>query len=221
MFNGKKMGMSMFMLGIGAVFAFAGGNREKGNGEMTIQEHRVPAFERVNTGANADVRLHHAEESRVVISADSNLHEFIEIRHDPKHNAVEIRTRGRENFPRFTVDVYCPLLTGIGLAGTATIECIDPLNVETLSADMAGSGAVTLRGSAEHVEISLVGDGTFDGQEFKAARIDAHVVGDGKMTVWTDALTVNVVGNATVNYRGNPILDIAGTGNGRFVKVGD
>jgi hypothetical protein len=221
MFNWKKMGTSMLMLGIGTAFAFAGGRREKGSGELTTQEYRVPGFERVHTGANADVRIHHAEEPRVVVSADSNLHEFIEIRYDLKQNAVEIRTRGREDFPRFTVDVYCPSLTGIGLAGTASIECVDPVSVETLSANMAGSGAITLRGSAEHVEISLVGGGTIDGKEFKTARISAHVVGDGKMTVWTDALTVNVAGNATVSYRGNPTLDIAGAGNGHFVRIGD
>jgi hypothetical protein len=156
-----------------------------------------------------------------VVSADSNLHEFIEIRHDSKHNAVEIRAQGREKFPRFTVDVYCPSLTGIGLAGTASIECVDPVSVEALNLDMAGSGSITLRGKAERVEINLVGDGTVDGKEFKIAKIDAHVVGDGKMTVWTDALTVNVVGNATVSYRGSPILDIAGAGNGRFVRIGD
>ena len=139
MLNWKKMGTSILMLGIGTVFAFAGGRREKGNGEVTTQEHRVPAFERVHAGSNADVRIHRAEESRVVVGADSNLHEFIEIRHDPKHKAVEIRTTGREDFPRFTVDVYCPSLTGIGLVGAASIECADPLSAETLSADLAGS----------------------------------------------------------------------------------
>ncbi|MDR1211624.1 MAG: DUF2807 domain-containing protein [Spirochaetaceae bacterium] len=222
MIDWKKMVISIVMLGIGTAFAFARGRPEKGNGEMTSREHRVPAFERVHAGSNVDVRIYRAEEARVVVSADSNLHEFIEIRHDSKHNAVEIRTPGREkNFPRFTVDVYCPSLTGIGLAGTASIECADPVITETLNADMAGSGAIILRGNAERVEINLVGDGTIDGKEFKTARIDAHVVGDGKMTVWTDALTVNVVGNATVSYRGNPVLDIVGVGNGRFVRTGD
>jgi hypothetical protein len=221
MFDWKMMGTSILMLSIGVAFAFAGGRREKGNGELTTREHRVPGFERVHAGTNADVRLHHAEEARVVVSADSNLHEFIEIRHDPKHNAIEIRARGRENFPRFTVDVYCPSLTGIGLAGSASIEYVDPVNVETLNVDMAGSGVITLRGNAKRVEINLVGDGTVDAEEFRTAQIDAHVVGDGKMTVRTDALTVNVVGNATVNYRGNPVLDIAGAGNGRFVRIGD
>jgi hypothetical protein len=222
MFNWKKMGASIVMLGFGTVFAFAGGKREKGSGEIITQEHRVPAFERVHAGSNADVRIHFTEESRVVVSADSNLHEFIEIRHDPKHKAVEIRTPGREkNFPRFTVDVYCPSLTGIGLAGAASIECADPLSVETLNADMAGSGIITLRGSADRIEINQVGDGTIDGKEFKTAHVSAHVVGDGKMIVWTDTLTVTVVGNATVSYRGSPVLDITGAGNGRFVRIGD
>jgi hypothetical protein len=221
MFDWKMMGVSILMLGIGAAFAFAGGRREKGSGELTTQEYRVPPFERVHVGANADLRIHRAEESRVVVRADSNLHEFIEIRRDQKHNAVEIRAQGREKFPRFTVDVYCPSLTGIGLAGTASIECVDPVNAETLNLDMAGSGSITLRGNAERVEINLVGDGTVDGKDFRIAKVDARVVGDGKMTVWTDALTVNVVGNATISYRGNPALDIIGVGNGHFVRIGD
>jgi hypothetical protein len=221
MFDWKMMGISILILGIGTVFAFAGSRREKGEGELTTREHRVPPFERVHAGSNMDLRLHHAEEPRIVISADSSLHKFIKIRHKPKDNAVEIRTPGRENFPRFTVDVYCPSLTGIGLAGTASVECADPLSVEIFSADMAGSGSITLRGNADRFEINLVGDGTLDGKEFKTAQISAHVVGDGKMTVWTDALTVNMVGNATVNYRGNPVLDINGAGSGRFVRIGD
>ena len=221
MLNRKMMGTSILMLGIGAVFAFAGGKREKGNREITIQEHRVPAFERVHARSNADMRIHHAEESRVVVSADSNLHEFIEVRHDPKHKAVEIRTPGREDFPHFTVDVYCPSLTGIGVAGSGSVECADPVSAETLSVDMAGSGTITLRGNADRIEINQVGDGTIDGKEFKTATVSAHVVGDGKMIVWTDTLAVTVVGNATVSYRGSPVLDISGAGNGRFVRIGD
>jgi hypothetical protein len=112
-------------------------------------------------------------------------------------------------------------MTGIGVAGAGSVECVNPLSVETLNVDMSGSGAITLRGNAERVEINQVGDGTIDGKGFKTANVSAHVVGDGKMIVWTDTLAVTVVGNATVSYRGSSVLDITGAGNGRFVRIGD
>ncbi|MDR0451819.1 MAG: DUF2807 domain-containing protein [Treponema sp.] len=235
------------LLVVGAVMALAGGpalfaagNEDRGNGELTTVEHRPPAFEALYIRANADVKVHRADAPRIVITAPSHLHGRIELR--TRKSELEIRVKGKEEkLPRFAVDVYTPPLSGIGaaynaaldftgevalpsfmvgLAGTANIT--GTLECETVQVNMAGSGMVRLSGSAGKTEINLVGDGTFDAKEFRTDSASAQIVGDGKIIIWTSGvLTTNIVGNGTISYRGDPVMEFTGVGAGRFVRLPD
>jgi hypothetical protein len=217
---------------------FAAGNKERGNGEVTVAEHTPSAFEVLYIRANADVKVHLADTPRIVIAAPSNLHEKIELR--TKKGKLEIRVKGKaEKFPRFSVDVYTPPLSGLGAAYNATLDFTDEITLpsfmvglagaaritgtlecETVQVNMAGSGTVRLSGSAGKAEINLVGDGTFDAKDFRTDNASAQIVGDGKIITWTGGtLATNIVGNGTISYRGDPVLEFNGAGSGRFVRL--
>jgi hypothetical protein len=238
MLNRKMMIAGTVMTALASACAFASGRSGRGAGEMTTVTHTPPAFEVLYIYANADVKVHRAEEPRLVITAPSGMHGRIELR--TKKNELEIRIKGNEKkSPRFSIDVHCPPLSGIGaayatsldfageaalpafmvgLAGMATIN--GTLECARVQINMAGSGTIRLTGSAEAAEINLVGDGTFDAKEFKTGNVSAHIVGDGKIIAWiTGTLTTNIVGNAEVSYRGDPVMEFTGMGNGRFVRI--
>ncbi|MDR0382817.1 MAG: DUF2807 domain-containing protein, partial [Spirochaetaceae bacterium] len=200
-----------------------------------------PAFEVLYIRANADVRIHRSESQRIVISAPSNLSEKIELR-TKKKNELEIRVKGKaEKFPRFSVDVYTPPLSGIGAAYNATVEFSGDvalpsfmigqagaaeirgsLDCETVEINTAGGGTILLTGSAQSVKINMVGDGTVDAQNFKAADTAANIVGAGKILTWTTGdLSVNGVGNGTIYYRGTEVIDFNAVGSGRIIRLPD
>jgi hypothetical protein len=240
MLTGKLLVASAVMTLAGGSALFAAGNKDRGNGELTTMEHSPPVFEVLYIRANADVKIHLAQEPRIVIRAPSNLHNQIELR--TKKKELEIRVKGKEEkFPRFSVDVYTCPLSGIGAAFAANLEFADDvtlpsfmvglagaakitgsLDCENVQINMAGSGTIGLTGSAENAEINLVGDGTFDAKEFKTDNAEAHIVGDGKIITWTTGnLTTNIVGNGTISYRGDPVMDFTGVGTGRFIRIPD
>jgi len=217
----KILAGAIILLTCGAVFAFARGKVE-GNGKVTAEEHIVPVFERLQAAGKADVRIHQSEESRVVISADSNLHGFIKIKHDGGGGLLEIRPEGREeSFPRYTVDVYCAALKGLSLIGEVSAVFDAPIAAQTFEVSMIGDGSAALRGQADDFTINLVGNGAVDGKDLKARTVKANLVGEGCLSVWTEALTVNITGNARVSYRGDPVLEIAGVGNSRIARIAD
>ncbi|MDR0389804.1 MAG: DUF2807 domain-containing protein [Spirochaetaceae bacterium] len=238
MINWKLLTVAVAMIGIGVGFAFATGRNDEDESGVVSREHRLQGFEELYLKANADLRLHQAAETRVVITADAALHDRIELK--MKKNQLEISVKGREDrFPRFSVDVYCPVLSGIGAAYAGTIEFSDgiaapvfmiglagaatingTLECDTVQVNMAGAGTVRLIGSAENAEVHLVGEGTIDAEDFRAANFSANIVGDGTITTWTTgALTTTIVGNGTINYRGDPVMEFTGMGNGRFIRL--
>jgi hypothetical protein len=240
MLIGKLLVVSAVTALAGGSALFAAGNKDRGGGEVATVEHTPPAFEVLYIRANADVKVRRADTPRIVIAAPSNLHGQIELR--TKKNELEIRVKGKEEkFPRFSVDVYCPPLSGIGAAFNASLDFADEatlpsfmvglagaaqitgtLECETVQANMAGSGTIRLSGSAGKAEINLVGDGTFDAKEFRTDSASAQIVGDGKIISWTTGtLTTNIVGNGTISYRGDPVMEFTGVGTGRFIRIPD
>jgi hypothetical protein len=50
----------------------------------------------------------------------------------------------------------------------------------------------------------------------------AQIVGEGKIIAWTTGtLATNVVGNGTISYRGDPVMEFTGVGTGRFIRIPD
>ena len=154
MLTGKLLVVSAAMALAGGSALFAAGSKDRGNGEVTTVEHTPPAFEVLYIRANADVKVHLADAPRLVIAAPSNLHKQIELR--TKKNELEIRVKGKEEtFPRFSIDVYTPPLSGIGTALSANLEFSGEI---TQGAFMVGqAGAAKVRGTldCQTIEISF------------------------------------------------------------------
>jgi hypothetical protein len=246
MLTGKLLVVSAVMALAGGSALFAAGNNDQGNGTQTTTdtittvEYTPPAFEVLYIRANADVKVHLSNTQRIVINAPAAFHDHIQLR--SKKNELEIRVKGKEEtFPRFSVDVYTPPLSGLGAAFSANLEFGDEvtlpsfmvglagaaqitgtLECEIVQVNMAGSGTIHLSGSARKAKINLVGDGTFDAKEFKTDSASVQIVGDGKIISWTTGtLTTNIVGNGTISYRGDPVMEFTGVGKGRFIRLPD
>lgn len=237
MFKRKIFVTGIVMSFAGTVFAFAEVN-DLQNGKITAAEHTPAAFDIFYIRANADVKIHLADTQRIVINAPANFHKNIRLQ--SKKNELEINVKGKaESAPRFSVDVYTPPLAGAGAAFTAKLEFDDAvsrpsfevgqtgsaqvrgtLNCKAVDINTTGNGTITLTGSAVTAKINMVGAGLVDVQNFKTVDTAVNIIGDGKILTWTTGnLAVTGVGNGSISYRGNPIMDLSSVGQNRLIPL--
>jgi len=238
----KGMANKNFLLGI--FFCFAAlvscdGLPIMGNGNLAASERSVSSFEKIKISDSANVRFHVSQEYRAVVTVDSNLDEYTRV--FTKENVLNIGTEnGNYRFTQYLVDVYCPILTGVSIAGSGQFSSDDTLIASTFdikisgsgkiegtiecdafSAKIAGSGKMTVGGNTKAFSIDISGSGKFYGDEFTANNAAVRIAGSGKVNIGvTDNLKVKISGSGDLNYRGEPpIVESSVTGSGRIKKL--
>jgi len=209
----------------------------KGNGNIITTEETVSTFEKINS-ANAEVCYHTGEEYQAVISIDENLKEYVEVFEE--NNTLNIRTKkGYFILPtKFTVDVYCPVLTGVTMSGSGSFKNVDKIITSTFesniagsgkiegtiecdhySAKISGSGKITVFGNSNDINISISGSGSFNGDELNTSNATVNISGSGNANVCvSDNLTVKIAGSGNINYSGEPKIDSNISGSGKIRK---
>ena len=81
---------------------------------------------------------------------------------------------------------------------------------------------LTVSGTAEVLDVSVPGAGSFEGADLRAARADAETSGVGSITVWvTDVLDARVTGVGSIDYYGSPQGSRTVTGVGAINDRGE
>jgi hypothetical protein len=231
----------LFAVGISAVFVSCSIEiiRIKGNGNLISSERTVSPFEKINSSGSADVRFHESQEHRVVVTVDSNLNEYVEIK--TRDNALFIGTENGHAyaFTKWVVDVYCPVLTGVSISGSGNFEGADTITVptfdshvsgsgeingtvecDTFRAHISGSGKINVTGNSKDSSIEISGSGNFNGNEFNINNATVHISGSGKANICvSDNLEAHVSGSGEINYRGDPNVDKSISGSGSVNKL--
>jgi hypothetical protein len=149
---------------------------------------------------------------------------------------------GHTHYPTaFNVDVYSPKLTSIYMGDnsgsanshlngqfssedtiiTSTMDLytegkgvIDiSIECEDLSAYINNNnGGINITGSGRNANITVNGDGIFDGKKFTANNADVHIIRSGKVWVCVNDFLKAATDDrlARIYYRGNPLIDGSG-----------
>ena len=94
------------------------------------------------------------------------------------------------------------------------------------SITIAGSGSVEAANMAEDAEINIVGSGSLNVSELKAAKADVTVAGSGSITASgsADRLDLNIVGSGNADLEGVQVeradVTVAGSGDATFASDG-
>jgi hypothetical protein len=102
------------------------------------------------------------------------------------------------------------------LSGSGDID-IGELETTTAEFSLNGSGDIGVRGngSAEQVEVNVIGSGDIEIQPLLAQEVVVHIMGSGSAMVNCESeLVVNTVGSGDVGYRGNPEIHTTLVGSG-------
>ena len=190
-----------------------------GNGNLVTSERTVSTFEKISSGGSNEISFHVSPEYRVVVTADSNLVEFVTT--DVRNNVLNIGfKRGSYSSTRIQIDVYCPALTSVSISGSGSFTGNDTIITSTFDSNVSGSGKIIITGSGKNSDINISGSGIFSGSNFTINNAAVHVRGSGKAIIFvSEYLNVVISGSGEVDYRGDPKIESKTSGSGQINKL--
>jgi hypothetical protein len=119
--------------------------------------------------------------------------------------------------PEYVIEVKN--LRGIVLAGSGEVR-IDGIDAKHLSISVTGAGILIAMGTAETLDLSVVGAARFDGQRLQTdtARVEHSGTGAARLHV-RKLLDVTLNGFGSVEYLGDPEVRQAIVGFGRVTPL--
>ncbi|MCX2744750.1 DUF2807 domain-containing protein [Mangrovivirga sp. M17] len=195
----------------------------KGSGNKVDREEGLSKFSEVEFKGNFVVYLHQADDYKLVIEADDNLMNYIEV--DESNGRLEIETT--ENIydaDDIRIDLYFPDLEIINVSGAVDLKNEGTLILDKLKMDLGGAGAINLtletdetmidvsgaggiklRGFTEFLAVSLSGAGGLDAKNLVASNADLEISGVGGAQVCVrEVLDAEISGIGGVQYYCNP-----------------
>src|SRR4051812_25030380 len=198
-----------------------------GNGQRQNEEREVPAFSRIRSDSELDVKITQGEVQSVTVSLDSNLLHLVDTRVSGNTLYVDLH----DNVDRIVdgphVLVTIPELTAAKLAGSGSMtltfdEPSSPLDLylsgsgnvrfegttAVVGAYLSGSGDIRLEGETSDVDMALSGSGSIRGQNLAAesASIDLSGSGDISATV-QDSAKISLSGSGHIDLYGGAQID--------------
>ncbi len=209
----------------------------EGNGVLTEREPAVSSFSGVYNTTDFDVQLIYSTETKLVVQADENLHQYIDIYVENGDLIIETDNgRCLSSKNQILVTIYSPLIETISLSGSGDIDAYDfkpeYLNVTLsgsgnielnrfsvgtiLEVNVPGSGDVQLDGKSPEALYTLSGSGDIDGKLMKINQAKVILSGSGNIDVYAyETLEINLSGSGNIYVYGDPVIDkqrISGSG---------
>jgi hypothetical protein len=214
----KKFNIAVVISGI--VFSFMNVSCAHliGNGKIISAERALPAFEKIHSSGRANVRFHAGQEYRALITADSNIEEYVVT--NIRNRELNIRLKNGFSYlpTNLTVDVYCPSVSGVSISGSGSFESVDKIFTDTFDSTVSGSGKITGTIECDNISVRISGSGEFNGN-IVCDSLSANVSGSGKINVTGSGKNVNadILGSGDFNgkdFESNKAnIHISGSGN--------
>ena len=207
---------------------FRGGAGIRGVGSMEVFTFEVGEITELLVGMTVNVNHHSTESDTITLEIQPNLINYVNIEEVNGVLTVDsIRTiQPSANLPVLTIGA--PMLNRVVLSGAGSFTAVDPivveeftlgltgafsgvaeLDVDNLTVNLSGAGDLTLSGSADHADIILTGAGSVRALDLQTRTADIRLAGAGSVRIGcSEHLRVTGTGVGTVEYRGNPDLDI-------------
>ena len=209
----------------------------RGNGILTTTAETISAFEKISSSGGAEVHFYTSDEYRAVLTIDENIKEYIEVL--VEDNVLNIRCKkGHSILPtKFTVDVYCPVLTGVSISGSGIFKNIDTITAPVFESKISGSGkmegdiecgkySARISGSGkingdivcDNYSVAIMGSGKIDGA-IECNEYLAKISGSGKITTYGNSNNVDISIRGSGKFDGNELntknatVNISGSGN--------
>jgi hypothetical protein len=208
--------------------------RINGSGTVISEEREIPVFNQISLKGSGKVILSRGENQNVRINTDDNIMPHIEIR--VKNGKLIISHESKILRPTvLTFYITVASLEGVSISGSGDITGNEEFNSVSFYADIAGSGDIAIKVSANRLESSISGSGSIylsgsansydatitgsgDVDAFELHTRDSSVVitgsGNCRISV-SDKLKAKITGSGDVLYKGHPQVSQSIRGSGK------
>jgi hypothetical protein len=174
--------------------------RIDGIGTVTTETLNLPEFSRINMEGADNVFISNGAEQRVEVTGHPNI--ISRIRTEVLNDTWFIELE-RGNYGRYELTYYITLPT-----------------LEKVSNTGSGNVTITTTMETDHMELHLMGSGSFLGFLLTAETCQVDIVGSGNCeTTVTRHLDATIEGSGSLFYKGEPTILEEITGSGRVVNA--
>lgn len=209
----------------------------EGSGNVISEDRALAEFKRIVVKTSPDVFLTQGFIQQVRVEAEDNLQPRIITSVSGGVLTIEAKDCIR-NSEAVKVYVTIPVIEGIEITGSGSVEGTNPMVGKTLDIRMSGSGSLDMDLTYDEIHVSntgsgnvnfsgavidqsirLTGSGNYNAVELLSNTCDATLTGSGNAHVHvSDQLTATISGSGNVVYEGDPAIEQDVTGSGRVIK---
>ncbi|OUJ72882.1 head GIN domain-containing protein [Hymenobacter crusticola] len=216
--------------------------KTQGSGTIASQQHVVSSFTRLHLSVRGTVELYQGLEEKVVVEADDNLLDYVQVVNSGRTLYVTSENKLRAPaFTRLRVQVYLRQLDELYIASQGAVVCATPLvAAESLTIKVyaqgdtalhivapklaltaASQGNLSVAGQADEVVIKLASEGNFDGRDLRAQHLRLRNMSEGNIDLYAEqTIALTHLGQGYIHYGGSARLaDVHQYGAGEICHV--
>ena len=213
------------------------GEKVTGSGNVTTKTHEVEPFSKLKIATVCKVEIIQSENEAVIVEADENLHEYIEI--ENRGNQLVVKTRDNVNFKSFKkliIRIHVKAINDLNIASVGNMICTNELVADELNVKVSSVGNTELKlkvgstdckfstvgrlkieGSADNAVVKNSSVGGVDMEEFQVKVLHINNSSVGGIQVYaSEEIYVTHSGVGGLTYAGNPqVKEIKDSGIGK------
>ena len=191
----------------------------RGSGNVVSEQRTVNGFTAVSLEGSGRLTIAQGETESLAITADDNLMPYLTS--EIKDGQLTLGTKNNENIDPSKDVVYkltMKNVSAIGLAGSGSVDA-KGIHAERLKIVVAGSGGMSVAGTAAQQEITLAGSGEFRGDDLKSKVVTIQIAGSGGAALnVSEKLEASIAGSGGITYRGDAAVTRHILGSGTIEK---
>jgi hypothetical protein len=198
----------------------------KGNGNVVKVEQNIEPFSELEFKGVFDVILSQGDKEKLVIEADENLIDIVEIKNEGAKLNIDFKKgKSVKKSTKFNVYVTVKDLITINMSGVGDLKNNGSLNLKTLKLEKtgvgdidlnvntmilnvknSGVGTINLQGTTDHLDIDNSGVGDVHTKTLKANNVKLDNSGVGDVTVYASKkIEISANGVGDLKYYGHPV----------------
>jgi predicted nucleic acid-binding Zn ribbon protein len=201
---------TVFLLGGGHLFG-----EVVGSGNIITKEEQFSDFTEVDVGSGFTVEISESSSYDVIITADDNVMEYIEV--SGSGDTLKVGVRWGISFRSVTlkIRITMPEINKIELSGGVQGKIEDFISTNQLSIDLSGGSQLTGQGSAGDLIIDGSGGSQLHFGSYSVENANIELSGGSQATINLDGtLNADLSGGSQLYYYGNPTLEEIETSSG-------
>jgi hypothetical protein len=202
-----------------ALLAGCGLSSLTGSGNVVTQEEAVTGFDMLDTSHGFQVDLRQSESFSVIIRADDNLVEQVQV--EKVGNTLKIGLKPGNSFTlidsTLEAEVTMPEFAAADLSGGSHLR--GEIDAGDVTFDLSGGSHVTLSGSAGDLTVDAGGGSHAKLAALSVVNADVEASGGSHVTVNpSGTLNARASGGSHVRYVGSPTLGVLDESGGSSIK---